>query len=29
MRAEGVTDLRHYQVDPQKDAGDLLPDFFL
>ena len=29
MRAEGVTDLRDYEVDPQKDAGDLLPDFFL
>jgi len=26
---EGITDLRPYQVDPQKDVDDLLPDFFL
>lgn len=26
---EGITDLRHYQVDPQMDVNDLLPDFFL
>lgn len=29
LREEGITDLRHYQVDPQKDVNDLLPDFFL
>jgi citronellol/citronellal dehydrogenase len=29
LREEGITDLRPYQVDPQKDVTDLLPDFFL
>jgi citronellol/citronellal dehydrogenase len=29
LREEGVTDLRPYQVDPQKDVAELLPDFFL
>ena len=29
LQEEGITDLRPYQVDPQKDAADLLPDFFL
>jgi citronellol/citronellal dehydrogenase len=29
LQEEGITDLRPYQVDPQKDVTDLLPDFFL
>jgi citronellol/citronellal dehydrogenase len=29
LRGEGVTDLRQYQVDPDKDVDALLPDFFL
>ena len=29
LRAEGVGDLHHYQVDPEVAPEDLLPDFFL
>lgn len=29
LHEEGITDLRPYQVDPQMDVGDLLPDFFI
>ena len=29
LQEEGITDLRPYQVDPQKDVTELLPDFFL
>ena len=29
LRAEGISDLRHYQVDPEMAPEDLLPDFFL
>jgi citronellol/citronellal dehydrogenase len=29
LQEEGITDLQPYQVDPQKDVTDLLPDFFL
>ncbi len=29
LRAEGVSDLQHYQVAPEMAPGDLLPDFFL
>jgi len=29
LRAEGMTDLRQYQVDPEQDLDKLLPDFFL
>jgi citronellol/citronellal dehydrogenase len=29
LQEEGITDLRPYQVDPQKDVAELLPDFFL
>jgi citronellol/citronellal dehydrogenase len=29
LQEEGITDLQPYQVDPQKDVTELLPDFFL
>lgn len=29
LRAEGVTDFRHYQVDPSLNDDQLFPDFFL
>lgn len=29
LAEEGVTDFRHYQVDPSLDESQLLPDFFL
>lgn len=29
LGSQGVTDFRHYQVDPQLDPKKLMPDFFV